>query len=86
LNVEAGLNDSLSVPFLALFLALAVTEEELQPTSYWIRFALEQVGIGVLVGVGVGAARGWLVSRASKRGWITDSSQRLALLALALIA
>jgi hypothetical protein len=48
LNVEAGLNDSLSVPFLALFLALAVAEEELQPTSYWIRFALEQVGIGVL--------------------------------------
>jgi hypothetical protein len=84
LNVEAGLNEGLSVPFLALFLTLAVTEEELQPASYWIRFALEQVGLGV--GVGVGAARGWLVSRASKRGWMTYSSQRLALLALALIA
>jgi sodium/hydrogen antiporter len=86
LNVEAGLNDGLSVPFLALFLTLAVAEEELQPASYWIRFALEQVGLGVLVGVGVGLAGGWLVSRASKRGWMTDSSQRLALLALAIIA
>jgi sodium/hydrogen antiporter len=86
LNVEAGLNDGLSVPFLALFLTLAVAEEELQPTSYWIRFALEQVGLGVLVGVGVGLAGGWLLSQASQREWMTDASQRLALLALALIA
>ena len=86
LTVEAGLNDGLSVPFLALFLNLAVAEEELQPASYWIRFALEQVGLGVLVGAGVGMAGGWLVSLASKSGWMTDSSQRLALLALALIA
>jgi NhaP-type Na+/H+ or K+/H+ antiporter len=86
LNIEAGLNDGLSVPFLALFLTLAVAEEELQPTSYWIRFALEQVGLGVLVGVGVGLAGGWLLSQASQREWMTDASQRLALLALALIA
>jgi sodium/hydrogen antiporter len=86
LNVEAGLNDGLSVPFLALFLTLAVAEAELQPMSYWMRFALEQIGFGALVGVGVGLAGGWLVSRASRRGWMTESFQRLALLALALIA
>ncbi len=86
LNVEAGLNDGLSVPFLALFLTLAVAEEELQPASYWIRFALEQIGLGLLVGAGVGLAGGWLVSRASKNGWMTGSFQRLALLALALMA
>ena len=86
LNVEAGLNDGLSVPFLALFLTLAVAEEELQPASYWIRFATEQIGRGALVGVGVGLVGGWLVSRASQRGRMTDSFQRLALLALALIA
>jgi NhaP-type Na+/H+ or K+/H+ antiporter len=86
LNVEAGLNDGLSVPFLALFLTLAVAEEELQPASYWIRFALEQVGLGILVGVGVGLTGSWFMSWASKREWMTDSSQRLALLALAIIA
>ena len=86
LNVDAGLNDGLSVPFLTLFLALAVAEEELQPASYWIRFALEQVGLGALVGTGVGLVGGWLVSQASKRGWMTNSFHRLALLALALIA
>jgi NhaP-type Na+/H+ or K+/H+ antiporter len=86
LNVEAGLNDGLSVPFLALFLTLAVAEEELQPASYWIGFALEQVGLGILVGVGVGLVGGWLVSWASKREWMSGSFRRLALLALALIA
>src|ERR687890_1150754 len=65
LNVEAGLNDGLSVPFLALFLTLAVAEEELKPATYWIRFALEQVGLGILVGIGVGLVGGWLVSWAS---------------------
>jgi sodium/hydrogen antiporter len=86
LDVEAGLNDGLSVPFLALFLTLAVAEEELQPATYWIRFALEQVGLGVLVGVGVGAAGGWLVKRVSRRRWMTEPFERLALLALAIIA
>jgi sodium/hydrogen antiporter len=52
LNVEAGLNDGLSVPFLALFLILAVEEEHLS-ANLWIRFALEQVGFGILVGIGV---------------------------------
>jgi sodium/hydrogen antiporter len=85
LNVEAGLNDGLSVPFLALFLILAVEEEHLS-ANLWIRFALEQVGLGVLVGVGVGLAGGWLVRRASGRGWMSESFQRLVLLALALIS
>jgi len=86
LNVEAGLNDGLSVPFLALFLTLAEAEEEHLSASLWIRLALEQIGFGVLVGVGVGILGGWLVSQASRRGWITESFQRLTLLTLALIA
>jgi NhaP-type Na+/H+ or K+/H+ antiporter len=86
LDVEAGLNDGLSVPFLALFLTLAVAEEQLQPASYWLRFALEQIGLGTLVGVCVGLVGGWLVSLASKGEWMTASFQRLALLTLAIIA
>jgi sodium/hydrogen antiporter len=86
LNVEAGLNDGLSVPFLALFLTLAEAEEEHLSAYIWIRFALEQVGFGILVGVGVGLVGGWLVRWASQRGWMTDSFQRLALLTLAIIA
>jgi NhaP-type Na+/H+ or K+/H+ antiporter len=86
LNVEAGLNDGLSVPFLALFLALAEAQEEHLSADIWIRFALEQIGFGVLVGIGVGLVGGWLVRWASQRGWMTDSFRRLALLALAIVA
>jgi NhaP-type Na+/H+ or K+/H+ antiporter len=86
LGVEAGLNDGLSVPFLALFLTLAEAQEEHLSADIWIRFALEQVGFGILVGVGIGLAGGWLVAWASQRGWMTDSFRRLALLALAIIA
>jgi sodium/hydrogen antiporter len=86
LNVEAGLNDGLSVPFLALFLILAETHEGHLSARSWVRFALEQVGLGVLVGVGIGLAGGWLVAWASRKGWMTGPFQRLALLALALIA
>ena len=86
LNVEAGLNDGLSVPFLALFLTLAEAEEELRSASYWLRFALEQVGLGVLVGIGVGVGGGWLVRWSLRRGWRTETFDHLALLALALIA
>jgi NhaP-type Na+/H+ or K+/H+ antiporter len=86
LGVEAGLNDGLSVPFLALFLALAEAEVEHLSADIWIRFALEQIGYGVLVGIGVGLVGGWLVRWASHRGWMTDSFRRLALLALAIIA
>jgi sodium/hydrogen antiporter len=86
LNVEAGLNDGLSVPFLVLFLTLAEAEEGVLSANVWIRFALEQVGFGVLVGLGIGLVGGWLVRWASRRGWMSGSFQRLALLALALIA
>jgi NhaP-type Na+/H+ or K+/H+ antiporter len=80
LNVEAGLNDGLSVPFLALFLTLAEAEEEHLSANLWIRFTLEQIGFGA------GLVGGWLVRWASRRAWMTESFQRLALLALALIA
>ncbi len=86
LNVEAGLNDGLSVPFLALFIALALAEEEALTGGRWILFALQQIGFGVLVGALVGVSGAWLVRKAIRWGWISDTFERLALLALALLA
>src|SRR5215217_7172407 len=86
LNVEAGLNDGLSVPFLALFIALALAEEEAPTGGWWLLFALQQIGFGVLVGALVGASGAWLVREAIRWGWISDTFERLALLTLALFA
>ena len=85
LNVESGLNDGGSVPFLLVFLALAAIQEGVEPPSFWI-VAVEQIGIGVAVGLLVGIAGGWLIRSATRRGWMTRTFKRLSFLALAVLA
>jgi NhaP-type Na+/H+ or K+/H+ antiporter len=84
LNVESGLNDGGSVPFLMLFIALAASHEGLD--DGWVQFAAEQIGYGTLIGVAVGVAGGVALRRASERGWTTVVFERLALAALAIVA
>ena len=84
LNVEAGLNDGLSVPFLLFFFALAANSEEGTRASL-MQFIVEQLGYGVLVGGGIGIAGGWLLGRARRNGWMAESSQQLGIVALPLL-
>jgi NhaP-type Na+/H+ or K+/H+ antiporter len=81
LNVESGLNDGLSIPFLFLFTGLAVSEVDVSAQG-WVGFAAEQVGLGILVGAAVGGAGGWLVDRATRRDWMTGTFQQLAMIGL----
>jgi NhaP-type Na+/H+ or K+/H+ antiporter len=85
LNVESGLNDGLAVPLFTVFLTLAVAEEEVTAQSAG-RVIVEKLGYGILVGVGVGLIGGWLVTEASKRGWMTGVSQQLGIASMALFA
>jgi sodium/hydrogen antiporter len=84
LNVESGLNDGGTVPFLTLFIALALSEEHMK--GGWLAFAVEQIGYGALIGAVVGAAGGRALRRAAERGWTRPEFERLALAALAVIA
>ena len=56
LNVEAGLNDGLSVPFLLFFIALAAAKIEGGAGSL-LQFIVEQLGFGALVGLAIGLGR-----------------------------
>jgi NhaP-type Na+/H+ or K+/H+ antiporter len=85
LNVESGLNDGLSVPFLALFIAIA-GEETLPAARDWLQFALEQIGLGTVIGLVVGGAGAWVVERASDRGLMTQVFEQFAALSLAVLA
>lgn len=85
LSVEAGLNDGLSVPFLTLFIALAVFEGDIGEAPFW-QFTLEQIGFGFLAGLIIGALGGWLVTWTKGREWISDSLAQLSLPALALLS
>ncbi len=81
LNVEAGLNDGLSVPFLLFFIALAGTDAE-GGHSILARFIGEQLGFGTFIGVGVGLVGGWLLGLAHRKEWMTESWQQLGVVAL----
>lgn len=85
LNVESGLNDGLSVPFLTVFIAVAGAEE-IGSAGFWTRFALEQIGFGVALGVGVGLLGGYLFERSSNAGWMSGLFQQLGIASLAVVA
>ena len=84
LNVEAGLNDGLSVPFLLFFIALAAARIEGGAASL-TQFIGEQLGFGTLVGLTIGLGGGWLMGFARRVEWLADSYQQIGVVALALL-
>ena len=81
LNVEAGLNDGLSVPFLLFFIALATAGSEGGAASL-TRFIVDQLGLGVLVGVAIGLAGGWLLALRRRKEWMATRSEQVGVVAL----
>ena len=84
LNVEAGLNDGLSVPFLLFFIALAAAKTEGGRTSL-MQFIVEQLGFGALIGLAIGLAGGWLLGLARRKEWVAESFQQIGVVALPLL-
>jgi NhaP-type Na+/H+ or K+/H+ antiporter len=84
LNVEAGLNDGLSVPFLMFFIALAASAGDGREASL-MHFIVEQLGFGVLIGAGIGLAGGWLLGAAVRNDCVADSFQKIGVVALPLL-
>ena len=82
LNVEAGLNDGLSVPFLLFFIALAAGGGEGHSLSKYI---LEQLGYGAIIGIGIGLVGGWLMGEAERKHTTGHMWSQLGLLALPLL-
>ena len=84
LNVEAGLNDGLSVPFLLLFAALSVAHIH-GPGRSLLHFIVEQLGIGVLVGLVIGLPGGWLLDMAYRAKWMTAPFRQIGVVTLPLL-
>jgi len=84
LNVEAGLNDGLSVPFLLFFIALAAAKIEGGAASL-MQFIVEQLGFGLFIGLAIGLAGGWLLDLAHRKQWIAESFQQIGVVALPLL-
>lgn len=78
LNIEAGLNDGLAVPFLLFFMAMASQADE----ASFSRFFVEQFGYGVLIGLVVGRIGSELYAAAVNRGWLQHDYRQLGFAAL----
>jgi len=84
LNVEAGLNDGLSVPFLLLFAALSVAHVQ-GPGRSLVHFIVEQLGVGVVVGLVIGLPGGWLLDVAYRAKWMTETFRQIGVVTLPLL-
>jgi NhaP-type Na+/H+ or K+/H+ antiporter len=84
LNVEAGLNDGLSVPFLMCFIAVSLAGTE-GGGRVLLKYIAEQLGMGALVGLAVGLAGGWLLGLAHRRKWMAGPMQQLGVVSLPIL-
>jgi len=85
LNLESGLNDGICVPILFLFIALAVGADTGGDSMVFaIKLVAQEVGIGLVVGVGMAAIGVRIVKNCYDREWITPIWMQLPVVALAL--
>ena len=85
LNVESGLNDGLAVPVLFVLLAIAVgSHHEGRTFVFALELVAEEIGIGLVVGLGLTLLGAWILGFCTRRGWITESWRQLPVGALAI--
>ena len=85
LNVESGLNDGICVPILFIFLALAAgSGHGHDSTSQMAKMLIaEEIGIGVVVGLGIAAVGAWTMRQCAERGWIVEIWRQVSIPAMA---
>lgn len=84
LNVESGLNDGISVPLLFLFIAIFTTQNgEGLSSFYGIQLLAKEIGIGLIVGLGITFIGDWLIHFSVKRNFISESWKPMIIIALA---
>ena len=85
LNLESGLNDGLCVPILFVFIALSLgqTGEE---SGYLLALKLvaKEIGIGMVIGLGLTWIGVLLLNQCYKRGWLTEIWMQITAVALAI--
>ena len=85
LNVESSLNDGVALPFLLLFLSLAVSNEVGIGSGYYLRFATEKIVFGILAGVATGYLAARYIHWGLESGWMSDRFRKICWLALVIL-
>lgn len=82
LAIESGLNDGLTLPVVLFFASLAVGGTQGAGHQSWLLFAAQQIGLGTLVGVSVGAAGAVLLGGAAAKRLTDDAFEGIAVLGI----
>jgi len=74
LNVESGLNDGICVPVVVLLLGVAIgAQVEHGPFTHVLLVVVEEIGIGLVVGLALAAGAAAMMRGAAALGWISDT-------------
>lgn len=84
LSVESGCNDGIALAALLPALALASVRSDPNP-GQWALFLVRTELVSLIVGVGIGALGGLIITASMRRGWMSDTWAQLATVALALL-
>ncbi len=85
LNFESGMNDGLCVPILLVFIALEKgIGGDGGSTMLALRLVAQELGIGLVVGVGLAAIGTRLMKRCWERGWMTEIWMQVTVVGLAI--
>jgi len=71
LNVESGLNDGICVPLLLIALAAADVEDKVTTSHHAVTIVLEEIGYGILGGVGAGLVAAAVMAIGHRRDLIS---------------
>jgi len=84
LNVESGLNDGICVPILFVFLALALGHNSNEGAGFLaLHLVVQEIGIGLLTGLGFTAGAVWLLRLCHRRQWISHTWIQFSVVGLA---
>jgi NhaP-type Na+/H+ or K+/H+ antiporter len=85
LNIESGLNDGLCVPILFVFITLALgSSTEGGSTLLALKLVAGELGIGLVVGLGLTAIGTWAFRWCQDKGWVTEIWKQVTVVALAI--
>jgi NhaP-type Na+/H+ or K+/H+ antiporter len=85
LNIESGLNDGLCVPILLVFIALTLgSGTEGGSTMLALKLVTKEIGIGLIVGLGLTAVGTWALRWCRDMGWVTEIWKQVTVVALAI--
>ena len=85
LNFESGLNDGLCVPILLVFIALAIDSgSEGGSTLLALELVAKELGIGLVVGLGLTSVAAWAMRWCDDQGWLTEIWKQVTVVALAI--